>query len=655
MTADERASASCGGHVSAAARGYRPIADYAAIGDCHGGALVARDGSIDWCCLERFDTDPVFCRLLDAEKGGFLWIRPEEPYSATRTYLDGTNILRTEFRTRSGTLAILDFMPVGRKPEAGIHDYVHLNAPGWLVRRIDGIEGTIGIVITYRPSVAFAREKVLLHADGGVVRAPNAPALHCDVPLGVDGDEAVGRAVIRAGDRHFAVLVPETASVTHERLETLLAVTTAFWREWIAYCRYDGPHADMVRRSALVLKLLTYAPSGAIVAAMTTSLPECIGGERNWDYRYCWIRDASLTLHGLAALGYSGEARRFYDFLRRAPRGSLPELQVMYGLDGEKELVERPIDGLSGYCDSRPVRVGNAAYSQRQTDLYGHVMDGVLAYRTLGARPSRADRRMFEELVAFMAQCWPEPDKGIWEVRDAPRHFVHSKAMCWVTVDRAIRLFGGRPDWVSLRERIWQDIALQGRSSDGATFQRAYGANNTDAALLLLPMLDLPVEAASFKPTLAAIEQELRSGDFLRRYRAADGVRGEEGYFVLCSFWLVDALLAAERFDEAKALFERLLGYANDVGLYAEQIDPQTRAFLGNFPQAFTHLGLLGSAVNLALFEKHGAAAIRSTYADRAKRAVGATFGWRGVVAALWQSGGLKARSSRQSRLPHVS
>lgn len=636
------------------ARGYRPIEDYAVIGDCHGGALVARDGDIDWCCLDRFDADPLFCRLLDADKGGFLSTRPRDAFSVARAYLDGTNVLRTEFQTSSGMVAVTDFMPVGRRPGASAHNYVDLAAPGWLVRRIDGIEGGVTIDFDYKPSVCFARQPACLFAADKAIGVENGPALYSDIPLVIDGERATGDVSVRAGSTYFLVVAPLAAVVTRQRIEALYAVTLAFWREWIDYCRYDGPHADMVRRSALVLKLMTYAPTGAPVAALTTSLPEAMGGSRNWDYRYCWIRDASLMLHALSALGYSGEARCFYDFLRRAPGEPAEELQVMYGVEGERELTERSLDHLDGYRGSRPVRVGNGAHNQRQSDLHGYVMDGALVYRALGGRMTRSDRQRFEKLVTFLAHCWAKPDMGLWEMRGKPRHFVHSKAMCWVSVDRAIRLFGKRRQWAELRDRIWREIVEHGCDRDGR-FRQAFDRDETDAALLVLPMLGLPAGPLALHRTVAGVEGRLKHGDLVRRYDGDDGVEGGEGAFLICSFWLADAWLAGGQYEKAGALFERLLERANDVGLYAEQIDARTGAFLGNFPQAFTHLGLLGSAVNLELFRKKGGArAIRGSYADRARRSVGATFGWRGMLAAFRAGQKPKFFSSRRSQLTGI-
>jgi len=632
---------------------YRPIGDYAAIGDCHGGALVSSDGRIDWCCLERFDADPVFCRLLDDRKGGFLGLQPRAEFTTKRAYLDDTNIVRTDFHTDSGRFAVTDFMPVGRKPKASAHDYVSLSAPKWLIRRIEGIDGEVDIDCVYRPSVAFATLSARLSMAGtAVVAGSGGAALRSDIAFTISDDHAVANATVRAGDVRFIVVMAKLESVSRERVEELLAMTIAFWREWLSYCRYQGPYCDAVRRSALALKLMTYAPTGAVVAALTTSLPEHLGGNRNWDYRFCWVRDASLTLTALATLGYASEAAMFYNFLRAVSEDSLSDLQVLYGIERERGMTEQQLDHLNGYMDSRPVRAGNGAHDQRQTDLYAYVMEGVHSFKTLGGKLAASDKHMFEKLIEFMGHCWSAPDQGIWEIRGPPQHFVHSKASCWAAVDRAIRLFGDQDDWVALRDRILNETHARGRSADGGHFCQAFSGTDSDASLLLLLAIGFPAGEQLLRGTLEAVEKELRKGEFVWRYLGEDGLEGKESPFLVCSFWLVDALLFANRSDDAKALFDTLLKRANDVGLYAEEMDEQTGAFLGNFPQALTHIGLIGSAVNLELYAKEGVDALRGAYADRAKRYVGATIGWRGVLAGLlYHRFMFRLYSSRKSRM----
>jgi GH15 family glucan-1,4-alpha-glucosidase len=604
------------------------------------------DGGIDWCAFGRFDADPVLCRLLDNESAGYMATRPVAACAVDRHYLPGTNVLRTSFTTDTGAVHLTDFMAVGRDGTAGAFDYVSLEAPAWLIRRIEGVSGEVELDFALRLSLDFARRSAHLQPDATGFVAENGLRLQSDLPFEVDRHEARGRIAVRAGDRFYILLSASASPSDPEDVDRALATTMHFWEEWIGFCRYEGPYTEHVRRSALALKLMCFAPTGAIVAAPTTSLPETIGGERNWDYRFCWVRDASLTLYALTSLGYSGEAQRFFTFLQRSCATTHPDVQLMYGIAGETELPESVLLHLDGYCGSRPVRIGNAAVRQRQLDVYGYILDAALIYVRLGGRLPAEARPLLSGFVEMVARYWREPDSGLWEVRSDPLHFTHSRVMCWVTVDRAIRLLGERRDWLQLRAQI--RAAILERS--GAALPRAAEDAGPDAALLLVPLMDFPLAGADLAATVEKIESGLREGDFVVRYVAEDGLTGSEGAFLLCSFWLVDALLALGRGQEARTLFEHLCGRANDVGLFAEEIDPRTGAFLGNFPQALTHLGLIGSAVNLALFEAGGAAAVQGTYADRAARSVGASFGWRGVLSGLRHSGTPRFRSSRASK-----
>lgn len=636
---------------------YLPIRDYALIGDCHGAALVSRQGSVDWCSLGRFDADPVFCRLLDARQGGFLSVRPESDSAVERDYLPGTNILRTTFSTPSGKVRVTDFMPVGRAPGSSVHDYVTLAAPFWLVRRVEGLAGSTRLAIDYRPTVDFARRRARLTASGGGIATEGGPWLYSDVGLEVQDDRAAASVDLHAGEVRFLVVAAASIrdALDGDRLSRLHEITRAFWTEWAAYCRYDGPYGGAVLRSALTLKLLTYAPSGAIVAAPTTSLPEEIGGARNWDYRYAWLRDASFTLYALGALGYSGEARQFAGFLMRSCRASHPRVQIMYGIEAETDLSESALDHLDGYRGSRPVRVGNGAYDQHQLDVYGEVLDWALLYRRLGGRLGREARGFLDSLASFVATHWEEPEQGIWEMRGPARHHVYGKIMSWVALDRAIRLFGDREGRAEVRERIRRAVLERGVDPKQGNLVQIFGETQTDAALLLTPMVGFPIGRPMLVQTVEAVERELRRGDYLLRYHAEDGLPGSEGAFLICSFWLVDALLAVGRAKEARSLYERLLARANDVGLYAEEIDPATYEFLGNFPQAFTHLAVIQSAVNLDLYAKRGAEALRGTLADRARHAVEATAGPRALWAAFKRSRRVgRIRSSRASILRGV-
>lgn len=616
---------------------YRAIRDYGIIGDCHGSALVAGDGGIDWCCLGRHDALPTFCRLLDAEKGGFWAIAPVAEATVERRYRPHTNILETIFSTAEGRIRVIDLMPVGRHVDAGPHDYVSLIAPFWLIRRIEGIAGSAAVNVTYRPSAGFDRLTVPLELADGAVLGAQCPTLFSRLPFTLNDGTAQCRVTVEAGEVRDLVLAGRTAATQPplERVGELIDITDAFWREWIAYTRYAGPYRDAVRRSALALKLLTYAPTGAIVAAPTTSLPETIGGGRNWDYRFSWLRDSCFILYALAGLGYGGEARRYVDFLSRCIRKTLPRARIMYGIEAETELCEVIHAGLEGYEGSAPVRSGNGAFDQRQVDIYGQVLDLALLFERLGGRFDRQQCRLLEAFVAVVEAEWLIPDQGLWEMRGAPLDHVHGKLMCWTAADRAARLgLGDAEHWRALAGRIQAAVVERGTAPDGH-LRQAFDRPGTDAATLLAPMLGFPLEAATLRQTIAAVEAELRHGAYLHRYRSDDGLDGEEGAFLICSFWLVDALLALGEIEKAQALFDQLARTANELGLYAEEIDPQSGAFLGNFPQAFTHLALIGSAVNLELYRTHGKAGLAGSYADRAARAVGAVYGWRGIWSAM--------------------
>jgi len=634
---------------------YVPISDYALIGDCHGSALVSRDGSIDWCCLKRFDADPIFCRILDVGKGGFFCIQPSSQHQVSRQYLSGTNILRTTFNVGAAKVTVTDFMPVGRDPYAGVHNYVELRAPFWLVRIVEGISGRTQMRALYRPTVDFARRKARLTTTPSSIRTEEGAFLKADVEFfSVDDDFAAANFAISGGERRYFV-VSDSALVAVEIsacAERLFTITRAFWEEWSAYCRYHGQYRELVLRSALALKLLTYAPTGAIVAAPTTSLPEGIGAERNWDYRYCWLRDSSFTLYALAALGYSGEARKFARFLYNSCKSTHPQVQIMYGIRGETELSEHTLDHLDGYRGSRPVRTGNGAHGQRQIDVYGEVLDWALLHRTLGGWFDPDGARFLRSMASYLAEHWHEPGQGIWEMRGPPLQHVYGKIMSWVGIDRVIRLFGATPKLKEVRDTIVRSVLEKGVSPDGGHLVQAFGQPGTDAACLLIPALGFPADETTLKATIDAVQKELRTGDYLLRYRRDDGVEGEEGAFLICSFWLVDALLMTGRAQEARELFERLLSRANDVGLFAEEIDPHTHDFLGNFPQAFTHLALIANAANFALYDEKGGDAMRGAHADRARRAVEATAGLRAVWVMFKKSGRVgRIFSSRESKL----
>ena len=591
-------------------RSQPQIEDYAMIGDCHGAALISSAGSIDWCTPLRFDGDPIFFQLLDA--GGGCWsVEPANLTRVTRGYIKRTNMLRTCFETETGTLELVDFMPVGRTRGASVHDYVSLNAPGWLVRRMRCTSGRVSLVTRFRPrGHEFSTKPLAVELGDGRIDCEGGITLWCAGEAKREEDGVSVRMSLAEGETRTCVLTcMEPLFDPRERADRLFDVTCAFWREWTEYSRYRGPYEDAVQRSALALKLLTYAPSGAIVAAPTTSLPEEIGGGRNWDYRFCWIRDATFALFALSVLGYSAEARRFSEFLSRLCMREGSTLRIMYGIDGEPFLREHCHEHLSGYRDSRPVRVGNEAAHQRQLDVFGELLDWAALRVALGSRLSADEKALMRGVADHVCATWTVPDHGIWEMRSEPRHFTHGKAMAWVTLDRAIRLFGEKPLWRRTRDEILREIVEKGCAGDPPHLTQSYGENTTDASLLQISLLDM-LDPALVARSVEEVQRELRSGDLVHRYRSEDGLEGEEGAFLITSFWLVEALLIIGRADEARELFERLLSRANDVGLYSEEADVRTGAFLGNFPQAFTHLALISSASLLQLHDRKGAKAL---------------------------------------------
>lgn len=628
------------------------IRDYALIGDCHGVALVSKQGSIDWCCMLRFDEDPVFFRLLDAKRGGAWSVSVQGVMRTSREYIPRTNILRTRIVAKSGTLDVLDFMPVGRSREAGTHDYVTLNAPGWLMRRLECTEGNVRVTSHFAPRAPnFSTEPPPMMVTDDGVSCKGGMRLWCSGQIRLESNGAAIQFDMGRGQTQALVLTP-TEVLTDPRplVDSLLETTKNYWTEWTEYSRYRGPYEGAVWRSALALKLLTYAPTGALVAAPTTSLPEEIGGSRNWDYRFCWMRDATYALFALSVLGYSGEARRFNDFLTRRCLRVGSAMRIMYSIDGSPFLPERTFDHLEGYHDSRPVRVGNEASEQRQLDVFGEVLDWAELRVRLGDRLGADETALLAGIADHVCRIWPEPDQGLWETRGKPRHFTQGKIMAWVTLDRAARLLGDRAVWRENRDAILRAILDEG-CAGGEYLAQSFGANGTDASLLQVPLLGLPLDEGLLDRSVRQVEAELKAGDFIYRYRGEDGLSGGEGAFMITSFWFVEALVTVGRADEARALFERLLGHANDVGLYAEEIDPATGAFLGNYPQAFTHLSLITSAQLLHLHDRGGRKALRGTNGDRAKRLVGSTEGWKALVYALIRNRKVRIRSSRRSVL----
>jgi GH15 family glucan-1,4-alpha-glucosidase len=580
------------------------IEEYALIGDCETAALVGRDGSIDWLCWPRFDSAACFAALLGSHENGRWLLAPSAPASVRRRYRDGTLVLETEFETAEGGVTLVDFMPVHGtlsdlvRIAVGRHGRVHMRME--LVLRFD-----------YGSCVPW-----VTRCESGAVRAisgPDMTVLHSSVPVHGEGLKTVANFTLAAGETTSFVLtyspshLPQPAPVD---VAEALAETEEFWRQWSSRCQYDGEWPDAVRRSLITLKAMTYAPTGGLVAAATTSLPEKIGGSRNWDYRFCWVRDATLTLLALMDAGYVDEARAWRDWLLRASGGNPTRLQIMYGLGGERRLPEFTVPWLPGYEGSTPVRVGNAAAEQVQLDVYGELADALHQARHGGLVQGGADWSLQKRLIEHLATIWDQPDEGIWEVRGGRQHFTHSKVMAWVALDRTLRsadefgLKGPLDRWRALRDRIHRDACERGYDPKLGAFVQTYGSETLDASLLTLPLVGfLPASDPRVQSTLRAIERGLVVDGFVMRYDTRftrDGLPEGEGAFLACSFWYVDNLALQGRVDEARELFERLLALCNDVGLLAEEYDPVAKRQLGNFPQAFSHLALVGAALNLS-------------------------------------------------------
>lgn len=583
----------------------RRIEDYALIGDCETAALVARNGSIDWLCWPRFDSAACFAALLGTSEHGRWLIAPlAAEQRVTRRYRDDTLVLETEFETAEGAVTLIDFMPLrGVKSD--------------LVRIVKGVRGSVAMhtELLFRFDYG-SRVPWVTRLDNGMLRAvagPDMVVLCASVPLRGEGLKTISRFNVAAGEMHSFVLsyaashLPEPTPVQPHQA---LVDTEQFWRGWIRRCCYEGEWREAVTRSLITLKALTYAPTGGLVAAATTSLPERLGGGRNWDYRYCWVRDATLTLLALMDAGYHDEARAWREWLLRAVAGSPSRLQIMYGLAGERRLAEWEVDWLPGYEGSRPVRVGNGAANQIQLDVYGELMDALHQARHGGLVESKGGWQLQKALIAHLETIWEQPDEGIWEVRGGRQHFTHSKVMAWLAFDRVLRtadefgLPGPLPRWRALRDRIHQQVCELGFDADLGVFVQSYGSKTLDASLLMLPLVGfLPPDDPRMKNTVAAIQRELSVGGLVMRYdtrQTRDGLPPGEGAFLACSFWLADNLALSGRREEARELFEHLLTLRNDVGLLAEEYDPEAKRQLGNFPQAFSHLTLLGTALNLA-------------------------------------------------------
>ena len=585
---------------------YAPIGDYAAIGDGRTVALVARDGSIDWLCLPDLDSPSVFAAILDADRGGRFELRPEAPQEVKRRYVPETNVLETTFTTDQGVVRVTDAMTL---PGPG------LGPMRELLRRVEGVSGSVPMHWRVTPGFDYGATPPRLERRG---RAPvalggrDALAL-CSWEAGeaqIDERSIYGRFLARAGDSALLALCASHQEplvfTTRDDAERRLKATTSYWRGWAGDRDYAGPWHNAVIRSALALKLLFFAPSGAIAAAASSSLPELIGGERNWDYRYCWVRDSAFTLDALLQLGCPGEAEAFFWWLLQASQTTRPHLRVLYRLDGGAETPERAL-ALEGYRASRPVRVGNQAAAQTQLDIYGDLLQTALIYVQAGGRLDRETGRRLAGYADLVCRIWSEPDSGIWEVRSEPRHFTHSKMMCWIALDRAVSLAqrGQLPakrieTWRREAQAISEFIETRCWSVRLASYTRAAGSEELDASLLLGVVLGYDGgDPSRLADTVDAVQRELGHGALLSRYSGEDGLPGSEGAFLCCSFWLADALARIGRLEEAGDLMGHLIRLANDVGLYAEEVDVLTDEMLGNTPQALVHLALINAAVSI--------------------------------------------------------
>ncbi len=600
---------------------YQPIQNYGIIGNMQSIALVGMNGSIDWFCLPHFDSPSIFGAILDEHQGGHFRIWAcGEGVKTKQFYWPDTNVLVTRFVCPTGIGDVVDYMTVGLQPgEPGYH---------WLIRRVRTVRGSMRFRMVCRPAFNYARDQhitKLIGCGANFISDSLALELTAHIPLEIEDNGIVAEFTLNEDETTFVVLredddLTSCDTVLQARADELFYLTVQYWRRWLSQCTYTGRWREVIFRSALALKLLTFEPTGAIVAAATTSLPESLGGERNWDYRYTWIRDAAFTIYALMRIGFTDEAAKFMNWIEERARDTNPDgsLQLMYTINGQQDLHESTLDHLEGYCGSRPVRVGNQAHNQLQLDIYGELMDSAYLFNKYGVPISYDLWTYLRRMADWVCDHWHLPDEGVWEVRGGRQHFVYSKLMCWVALDRALRLATKRSfpcdrlRWESIRDQIYEEIMEKGWNEELETFVQSYESDALDASTLIMPLvLFLAPSDPRMTKTLEAINRSprnggLTTGGLVYRYdveKTDDGLSGEEGTFNICSFWMVEAMTRAGRADtywleQARLLFEEMLGYANHLGLYAEQTGPSGEA-LGNFPQAFTHLALISAAFNL--------------------------------------------------------
>jgi alpha,alpha-trehalase len=593
------------------------IADYAFLSDSSSASLVSRDGSIDWLCLPRFDSPAVFARILDPHAGHWS-IRPSAQYTVERRYLPGTLALETTFETDAGSARLVDVMAAA--PGQRGHD-IGLQAPHEVLRKVEGVTGRVDMVMELapRPEYGLVRPLFRWTEEGGrTFGGPNQLAITSSVPVSIDGATMQAAFTVPAGEtvgfalRWSAVEGGPPLPTPSAGVQARIDDTLETWRSWEAlHDIYPGANHELVRFSSRVLKGLTYRPTGAMVAAPTTSLPESIGGERNWDYRYSWIRDASFTLQALYIGSCPVEVTDFVSFMTSSAgggAGSENSLQIMYGIGGEHDLSEREVPHLAGWRNSKPVRIGNGAWAQTQLDVYGELLDTLYRYREQLGELHPEIQRFASGLADAAAGRWEQPDAGMWEMRGAPRHHLSSKVLCWTALDRAVQLaprlgtYAKAEAWATERDRIRDAVLARGWSAKRGAYAQSFDSDELDASVLLMPLVGfLPATDTRMRATIEMIARDLTQDGLVLRYRSvagrnADGLTGEEGTFVICSFWLASCLAQADEIDRAEALFQRLSGFANDVGLLSEEIDAQTGELLGNFPQAFSHIGLINAA-----------------------------------------------------------